>query len=124
MGRVRKRTKPVEDKPQGRVRKRKAAKKVVRRAKAKPIQGDAVPKQWPNGSGFMRSPGQKGYKNVPMHPGSPLEDNPNLLGRIVREPDGRCSCYRWMPRDRVYVFKGIAKSHVDAFGIIKGPGYV
>lgn len=65
-----------------------------------------MPDSWPNGSAFMRNPTQPGYyKNYQRKWGDVEEDDPNLLGRWVREGDGY-KVWRWNNRTKEYAYVG------------------
>lgn len=73
-----------------------------------------MPKQWPNGSSYMTGPGMPGYKPFTSKPGIPDEMNPNLRGRVYREPgEDKYSAYRWLPKLKRYKPAG---KHINVYG--------
>lgn len=98
---TRKRSRPAKSVEKPAVRKRKRPVK----AATKEVQGPAwrtsedMPMSWPNGSAFMRGPHSKKYKNYRRKMGTPDEENPNLLGRIVNDRtniDPGYRTWRWL----------------------------
>lgn len=62
------------------------------------------PKQWENGSAFMRGPHDKRYKPHPHLPGALYEDNPNLIGRVHMTAPTSYEVWRWSRTAKSYAF--------------------
>ena len=91
-----------------------------RRGQEKKVAKQDWPRQWPNGSAMVRGPKSKGYRKHNHRPGMKEEDNPNLLGRAVRMPDGSMEVWRWLRKEKRYVRAGQVKTVSEAFDILHG----